>query len=270
MSIFLQDDYHFIFRALYSIHTAEQQLKSMREQRHENDKDWRMMRYQTSVHGLGSESMRDSTFANSLDSDGFYRTRSQTLASVGGTGQRQVQRPSKFWHRRTKSEKRKPNSMSGTNTSSLEVTPPDLSPNSSSPEVYELDNIRPDDDDDDDSDVSNEDIPARSSVLLAEGQTNGHHHETTTAPEIHMNGVELTIDPEEPMMDSGETDRCLELDGCEHISSLLDDTTSNLSSEGVLPDDELMAVSTKLINHHRHKSVESLGQQSSKSEDTYM
>lgn len=102
---------------------------------------------------------------------------------------------------------------------------------------------------------------------MADAEMNGFEHEVI-APEIHMNGVELTIDPDEPM--DMETDHCLELDSCEQVGGLLDDTVSNRSSEGVLPDDELAEVSTKLINHHRHKSVESLGQQSSKSEDTYM
>ncbi|XP_072026520.1 receptor-type tyrosine-protein phosphatase alpha-like isoform X2 [Amphiura filiformis] len=246
-----KDDYHYLFRALQSIYTAEQQLKSMRAQR-EDDKDWHMMRYQTSVHGTPGE--RDVTFANTLDSDGFYRTRSQTMASTGTT--RQV-RPSKFWHRRTKSEKRKPSSANVTNSSSLEITPTESSPNSSSPEVYELGDMPPGSNHDDDE-------LNRSSILMMDHEVHaGFEPAITTAPEIHMNGVELTIDPE-PM--DTETDHCLELDN----GSLLDDTASNRSSEGVIPDDELAEVSTKLINHHRHKSVESLGQQSSKSEDTYM
>ncbi len=230
----------------------------MRAQREENDKDWRMMRYQTSVHGFQGE--RDTNFANSLDSDGYYRTRSQTMASTGTTN-RQV-RPSKFWHRRTKSEKRKPNSANVTNSSSLEMTPPDTSPNSSSPEVYELGDMPHGSN----SDV-NEELK-RSSILMMDHEEHGPFEPAVTAPEIHMNGVELTIDPE-PM--DTETDHCLELDNSsEQMGGLLDDTASNRSSEGVLPEDELAEVSTKLINHHRHKSVESLGQQSSKSEDTYM
>ncbi|XP_054751228.1 receptor-type tyrosine-protein phosphatase gamma-like isoform X2 [Lytechinus pictus] len=146
-----KEDYYYLFKALQSCHSAELQIRSLRRQGSRrgildgptapNGREWNFLRSPGHVDP-GSMRLSDSVRNSSLDSDGFYRTRSQTMTSAGP--QRHV-RPSKFWHRRTKSEKRKPLNPPNANVtrrSSLATTPGDRTPSESLGEVYELINVR--------------------------------------------------------------------------------------------------------------------------------
>ncbi|XP_071497864.1 putative receptor-type tyrosine-protein phosphatase mosPTP-1 [Diadema antillarum] len=186
-----KEDYYFLFKALQSCHSAEQQIRSLRRQGSRrgildapglHGRDWNFLRSPGHVDP-GSLRLSDSVRNSSLDSDGFYRTRSQTMASVGPN---RHARPSKFWHRRTKSEKRKPSANNGSNNvSSSATTPGDNTPSESVGEVYELVNVRSKD--------SQPNTPnSEQEFVLINGQTAGAVGQPLVAPEIHVSSADVS------------------------------------------------------------------------------
>ncbi|PIK52742.1 putative tyrosine-protein phosphatase 99A-like [Apostichopus japonicus] len=100
-----KEDYHFLYRALGSAYTIRKQLLSIERQKSANrsrqrriHRDWSfMVRQPVTTMDFHPRVER----SGSLDEEEF-RARSQTLGSTG-----RVARPTKFWHRRARSEKRK-------------------------------------------------------------------------------------------------------------------------------------------------------------------
>ncbi|XP_033644552.1 receptor-type tyrosine-protein phosphatase delta-like isoform X3 [Asterias rubens] len=252
-----KDEYHFVYRALQSVYLAEQQMKSFKVQsmprlgnETENNKDWQNARYMTAVpESSNLRQMSDSARNSSLDSDNWYRARSQTLAS---TGTQRNQRPLKFWHRRTKSEKRKPTNLSITNTNALEVTPPNDSPKDSNPEVYDIAEKY-------DKGLSGTEVDASMDpeVRLGNG-TPSTVSDTTVVPDIHLNLQDhLQNDKHNSVhMEDGET---IALMG--HLAPGANHENTEMSTP-----DYRFGGSTKF----KSRSRESLGNHSTKSEETRM
>ncbi|XP_038069540.1 tyrosine-protein phosphatase 99A-like isoform X2 [Patiria miniata] len=244
-----KDEYHFLYLALHSVYTAEQQIKNLKVQslnRHdsERNKDWHKTRYLTALPDSSNlRQMSDSARNSSLDSDNWYRARSQTVAS---TGTQRNQRPSKFWHRRTKSEKRKPTNPSVTNANALEVnTPPD---DAQGPEVYDL------------AETTHDGLPMDGSLDSDAHVGNGTPStvpDTTVLPEIHLNGLDhLQNDKHDSVhIEDGET------------IALMGQISPDISQENVeMPTDFHFAGTGK----NKSRSRESLGTHSTKSEETRM
>lgn len=133
-----KEDYQFLYRALTSAYTIEKQLQSIERQKMSRSRarkihrDWSFMVRQpvTSMDFRASHSPR----RNSLDEDEF-RARSQTLGSTG-----RVARPTKFWHRRAKSEKRKPIILNGDAAVVTDVLP--CENGQAGGEVYDLESVQ--------------------------------------------------------------------------------------------------------------------------------
>ncbi|XP_022081136.1 tyrosine-protein phosphatase 99A-like isoform X2 [Acanthaster planci] len=249
-----KDEYHFLYRALQSVYTAEQQMKSLKAHslhRHdsEKNKDWHKMRYMTAVPDSGNlRQMSDSARNSSLDSDNWYRARSQTL---GSTGPQRSQRPSKFWHRRTKSEKRKTGAgnanLSIANANALGVAPPgedDLP----GPEVYDLAETVRDGQPEGSLDSENH----------AGNGTPSTVPDTTVIPEIHLNGLDH--------LQGDKRHESVHIEDSETIA-LMGRFSPDTSQENMeMPADFRFAGSGNV----KSQSRESLGTHSNKSEETRM
>ncbi|XP_030828388.1 tyrosine-protein phosphatase 99A isoform X1 [Strongylocentrotus purpuratus] len=188
-----REDYYYLFKALQSCHSAELQIRSLRRQGSRrgildgptapNGREWNFLRSPGHVDP-GSMRLSDSVRNSSLDSDGFYRTRSQTMSSAGP---QRHPRPSKFWHRRTKSEKRKPlnpPNAATTRRSSIATTPGDRTPSESLGEVYELINVRSKD--------STPNSPTSNEEFVLIGETGVTSEYPVVSPEIHESSGDIS------------------------------------------------------------------------------
>lgn len=106
---------------------------------------------------------------------------------MSSAGPQRHPRPSKFWHRRTKSEKRKPlnpPNAATTRRSSIATTPGDRTPSESLGEVYELINVRSKDS------TPNSPTSDQEFVLIGEtGVTSGY---PVVSPEIHVSSGDIS------------------------------------------------------------------------------
>ena len=160
--------------------------------------------------------------------------------------------PSKFWHRRTKSEKRKPTNLSITNTNALEVTPPNDSPKDSGSEVYDIGEKYLD------KDITGTELDrSMDSEARVGNGTPSTVSDTTIIPDIHLNVLEQL---------QNEKQDALHIDDGETIALMGQPSPDTTQENAELTPDYHFGGSTKF----KSRSRESLGNHSTKSEETRM